>query len=81
MSWQPIETAPKDGRDIIVMYVHIDTQCVHSAYYATAAEGYEAGDIGWWSYVFSEVSRTKLEGFMAPTHWMPLPPPPEGDRP
>lgn len=73
VKWLPIEAAPKDGTDVIVMYMHIDTQCVHSAYYATESEGYEAGDIGWWSYMCSEVSRTKLDGFMEPTHWIPLP--------
>ena len=76
MEWQPIETAPKDGRDIIVMYMHIDTQIVHAAYFGSEADGYEPGEVGWWTYEYSEVSRLKLDDWMAPTHWMPLPPAP-----
>lgn len=71
--WLPIETAPKDGTDVIVMYMHIDTQIVHNAFYASEEENWEPEDYGWWSYTNSEVSRTKLEGWMTPTHWIPLP--------
>ena len=75
MGWQPIETAPKDGRDILAMYVHIATQIVHNAFWLDGY-GVEPEDIGWWSYEHSEVSRIKLDGWMMPTHWMPLPPQP-----
>jgi hypothetical protein len=83
--WQPIETAPKDGTDVLVMYMHIDTQCVFNAFYIDPSlEGWgpipgqeDYDDEGWWSYEHSEVGRIKLEGFMEPTHWMPLPPPPQ----
>lgn len=74
--WQPIEAAPKDGTDIIVMYVHIDTQIVHSAFWMEADED-DPEQAGWWSYVHSEVSRTKLDDWWAPTHWMHLPEPPK----
>ena len=75
--WQPIDTAPKDGTDIIVMYMHINTQIVHAAFWMEYEEGLDDPDIeGWWSYVWSEVSRTKLDGSCSPTHWMPLPPDP-----
>jgi hypothetical protein len=75
--WQPIETAPKDGTDVIVMYMHIETQCVFNAFYASEGHGWEKRDVGWWSYEHSEVSRILLNDFMTPTHWMPLPPPPK----
>ena len=75
--WQPIETAPKDGTDVIVMYMHIETQCVFNAFYASEVDGWEKRDVGWWSYEHGEVSRILLNGFMTPTHWMPLPPPPK----
>lgn len=74
--WQPIETAPKDGTDIIVMYMHIDTQIVHNAFW-NDYEDAEEHEIGWWSYDHSEVSRIKLDDWMTPTHWMPLPTPPK----
>jgi hypothetical protein len=75
--WQPIETAPKDGTDVIVMYMHIETQVVHNAFWMDEKDCW-AGDNpgGWWSYVHSEVSRELLDDWRTPTHWMPLPPPP-----
>lgn len=72
MEWQPISTAPKDGTNIIGMYVHIDTQVVHNIFWIQGDNPLE-NEEGWWSYVHSEVSRTLLDGWMTPTHWMPLP--------
>lgn len=77
--WQPIETAPKDGTDVIVMYMHCETQCVFNAFYASEEYHWEKRDVGWWSYEHSEVSRILLNDFMEPTHWMPLPPPPKDE--
>lgn len=57
--WQPIETAPKDGTEILVFD--------DGAYIVTPwIEGDDQS--GWWD-----------NGFMdpPPTHWMPLPAPPE----
>lgn len=75
--WQSIETAPKNGENVIVMYTHIETQCVFNAFYASPAEGWDEEDEGWWTYTYSEVSRVKLDGWQTPTHWMPLPSPSE----
>ena len=74
--WQPIETAPRDGTDVIVMYMHIDTQIVHNAFWMGEDDGCDEREVGWWSYDKSEVSRLKLDDWMTPTHWTPLPPPP-----
>jgi len=74
--WMSIESAPKDGTDVLVMYMHIDTQIVHNAFYAAESDGWEADSVGWWSYEHSEVSRVHLTDWMTPTHWMPLPQPP-----
>jgi hypothetical protein len=80
--WQPIETAPKDGTDIIAMYIHISTQIVHAAFWMSCVEGLDdPEDEGWWTYDWSEVSRTKMTGWMTPTHWMPLPEPPKDQQP
>ena len=73
MIWQPISTAPQDGTDILVMYIHIETQIVHAAFWIGENDTNEVEDIGWWSYEYSEVSRIKLHDWMEPTHWLPLP--------
>ena len=75
--WQPIETAPRDDTNVIVMYVSIQTQCVFNAFYASLENGWDPEDEGWWSYEHNEVGRIKLDGYMTPTHWMPLPEAPQ----
>ena len=72
-TWESIETAPKDGADILLMYVHIDTQVVHNGFWLGASDTDDESDIGWWSYEHSEVSRIKLDDWMTPTYWLPLP--------
>ena len=72
-TWESIETAPKDGTDILLMYVHIDTQVVHNGFWLGASDTDDESDIGWWSYEHSEVSRIKLDDWMTPTYWLPLP--------
>jgi hypothetical protein len=81
MNWQPIATAPRDGTDIIVMYHHNETQIVHAAFWLDLQDmdSEETEQVGWWSYDKSEAARVMLTGFLTPTHWMPLPEPPEGD--
>ena len=62
-SWQPIETAPKDGTQIII---------------AVAGDEYEPS-WAWWSDRHRAwfIPHTSIAYQMEPTHWMPLPPPPE----
>jgi len=77
--WQPIETAPKDGTDIIVGFDCASVWIIHIAWYRdgspnTGCDGPE--DIGWWSYVTNSVGQDMLTGHRTPTHWMPLPAPP-----
>lgn len=69
--WFPIETAPKDGTEILVMHVCIETQIVHNAFWIEDED--DEKETGWWSYEHSEVSRIKLDDWLTPTHWMPLP--------
>lgn len=79
MEWQPIETAPKDGTDVLVMYMHIETQIVHNAFWLDN-ENFPEQLSGWWSYDKSEVGRVLLDDWMTPTHWMPLPTPPAKEQ-
>ena len=72
-SWLPIKLAPQDGTNVLVMYMHIDTQIVHNGFWIGAEDTDDEADIGWWSYDYSEVSRIKLDDWMTPTHWLPLP--------
>jgi hypothetical protein len=60
--WQPIETAPRDGRTILVRQ---GDWAPHHAYWRK--ECHE-----WWA--------IEYHGCPRPTHWMPLPAPPEVSR-
>ena len=61
--WQPIETAPKDGQDILVTD-GMNCYCV---------EWDEEFD--WWTVDDNKLGPFRLRG-SAPTHWVPLPPAP-----
>ena len=61
--WQPIETAPKDGQAILVT----------DGSYRYCVEWSEEFD--WWTVDDNKLGPFRLRG-SAPTHWMPLPPPP-----
>ena len=73
MEWQPIETAPKDGTEILVWAgscVVVSWRRLNGIGYPREAwrlvhGAYSSGDEGDWS---NEVEH--------PTHWMPLPAPP-----
>ena len=71
--WQPIETAPRDGTNIVLF----DGQRVSVGGWVSAADqGAEPGEeylisAGWWSLDLSDNQ---------PTHWMPLPDPPTEAR-
>jgi hypothetical protein len=65
--WQPIKTAPKDWTDVLV--------------FSPEHEGFNCGGV--FSAFFDETSRSWLTHapghnmLLKPTHWMPLPSPPE----
>lgn len=65
--WQPIETAPMDGTEVILFYPHLlNDGFVTAGYWHRATADYE-------SYWYSDLVNG---GASPPTHWMPLPPPP-----
>lgn len=82
MTWQPIETAPKDGSAILVMQNNwpgckngVAESCNgHNTYVSEwwPGENNEKGD---WMLYIDSVEEPRLP--IIPTHWMPLPQPPE----
>jgi len=60
-NWQPIETAPKDGRWILV--ARDDMQ-----------------GVVWWNKNSDHWALAPLSYFDRPTHWMPLPQPPQVEK-
>ena len=70
MNWQPIETAPKDGTNILLCKAPF-----------TALVGRFDDDLGWVDFDEDEDALREVwieEGTeYEPTHWMPLPSPPD----
>ena len=74
MIWQPIETAPKDGSDVL-LFAHIPPTEFLGFNEPQIVTGYfDKMDDGWCTTV-----PTVFGIFVTPTHWMPLPPAPKGD--
>lgn len=79
--WQLIESAPKDGRNIIVGCDIASVWIVRAAFWSdddTRSKDEEPPEPGWWSYKNS-VTQELLEGIYEPTHWIAMPYPPNGD--
>ncbi len=77
--WQPIETAPKDGARVI-LWTRTDITLFYCEYVETICEGEHVigAQVGRWedASAYNEAGwRKELIG--EPTHWMPLPEPPE----
>jgi hypothetical protein len=71
-AWQPIATAPKDGKRVLLWCI-----CSAGAYDAMCLMGYQLGqELEWHSDECMTSMPIHLVGYV-PTHWMPLPPPPE----
>lgn len=77
--WQPIETAPRDGTEVLVCRVYEDGKAEYAvAHNYDDGNGWrDMGDLGWAGMTHEEDNQ--------PTHWMPLPTPPSandaGNRP
>lgn len=66
--WQPIETAPKDGSQVLLYGP--------SKWLSTTATKTHSIGIGWFSTMFGQ-NKWITGATETPTHWMPLPPPPQ----
>lgn len=77
LEWLPIDTAPKDGSAFLAYGRHTDSP-------ESAQRGVKAGD-HWWAIILWDVWREPAWVFAKdgtstwsqPTHWLPLPAPPE----
>ena len=79
-TWQPIETAPRDGTDILVCVTHnVPSEECDSR--PSASDGYVWETLQWvdWARDPYEwpICRGRVDIPFPPTHWMPLPEPPE----
>lgn len=80
--WQPIETAPKDGTEILAWRADcgvllVRYMCMEDFLTERELEGHDEETTfqdDWWCADF--VTGCRLEGSVVPTHWMPLPTPP-----
>lgn len=63
MSWEPISTAPKDGRDVLLY----------------GPDGVDRGCWGWeeWRRPYTSEYDNEFATITDPTHWRELPAPPE----
>lgn len=71
--WQPIETAPRDGTDVLIVDI--------SATKPTASIAHFWSDDCWiccHAESYSEAIYGEIEVMGDPSHWMPLPTPPSG---
>lgn len=77
MEWQPIETAPKDGREIIVWGVRGGDWGYTEPEWTWTGARWSGGSLsvpaGWYE---TKATPRYSNGF-SPTHWMPLPEPPK----
>lgn len=80
--WMPIDSAPKDGTEVLVWANVASVAVVHLAWYRNAEEWERSGKYcggwetleeweGWWTYPENSISQIKLEEWKSPTLWTP----------
>lgn len=67
--WQPIDTAPMDAYESVLVY-DADTEYICIAQYEKNAQP------PFWSYDVHDLASGRAGELKQPTHWMPLPSPP-----
>ena len=75
MTWQPIETAPRETELLVGRWINADWRLCQSGLYFDEGNEREGEPANWyWHCDWDAAGVTDNEG---PTHWMPLPQPPE----
>jgi hypothetical protein len=76
--WEPIETAPKDGTDILAVIVGNHPQTGDP--FIPEVVGWDADSAQWWNCMWCNYCDARAA--YEPTHWRPLPDPPlvKGER-
>jgi hypothetical protein len=80
--WKPIETAPKDGRDILLSNNeerHYEDRWVVAGSYEKRRYKNSRGGKLTKSGFYNQFLDNDDDGPIYPTHWMPLPEPPKQD--
>jgi hypothetical protein len=77
MNWQPIETAPKDGTAIVAYCPRLGV-CAPTSW---NDDKYSKNPKPYWRHWVEHIFRVRCVREDQSTHWMPLPPPPEGKKP
>ncbi len=77
VKWQPIETAPQDGTPILLYYPERNC-CIRGAWIEMTDGDWETGYKRWMEWQVDDELYIGDEGY-EPTHWMPLPPSPQGE--
>lgn len=72
--WRPIETAPKETEVLIGAFIDGKFIWGRSELFYEQANEFEGETFSGWVWSIDDVSDSVAE---APTHWQPLPPPPE----
>jgi hypothetical protein len=77
--WQPIETAPRDGTRLFLWDSHLDL-AISGMWHVeptidNPVQGYEPG----WAWWVSDRDYVMWDDGTSPTHWMPLPKPPQSN--
>jgi hypothetical protein len=78
MEWQPIDTAPRDGTEVLLFIPNAEPRIRIGHYVVTQKftydeHGKKVGPITYW---FSYERSVRLRLDIHPSHWMPLPEPP-----
>lgn len=73
-NWQPIETAPRDGTRVL-LFRHGPNNQIVCGWWNT--DCYAKRPRSYWSHDFERICGTIDARQNPPTHWMPLPEPPQ----